>query len=67
MSLLAGEGKEIEIALPKTAFTVVNEEGDRIVEGEHFRFYVGFSQPDERSVELMGEKPLEVEIAISFT
>lgn len=67
VSLLAGEGKEIEIALPKTAFTVVNEEGDRIVEGEHFRFYVGFSQPDERSVELMGEKPLEVEIAISFT
>lgn len=66
-ALLAGEGKEIRIALKNSAFTVVNEEGKRLVEGTHFRFYVGFSQPDARSEELMGEKPLEIDMMLSFT
>lgn len=67
VSLLAGEEKEIQVVLPESAFTVTDEEGKRLVEGKQFRFYVGFSQPDERSVELMSEKPLEIDTFLSFT
>lgn len=67
VSLLAGEEKEIQAALPENAFTVIDGEGKRLVEGKQFRFYVGFSQPDERSGELMGEKPLEIDTFLSFT
>lgn len=60
VSLEAGEEKMITLELPETAFMVVNEKGERLVDGTHFRFFVGFSQPDEKSVELMGVKPLEI-------
>ncbi|MBO5524743.1 MAG: glycoside hydrolase family 3 C-terminal domain-containing protein [Roseburia sp.] len=67
VSLLAGEEKEIQVVLPESAFAVTDQEGKRLVEGKQFRFYVGFSQPDDRSVELMGEKPLEIDTVLSFT
>ncbi len=55
-----GAEKETVLEIPRSAFTVVNEEGERIPGGNRYRFYIGFSQPDERSVELMGQKPAEV-------
>lgn len=60
VSLKPGEEKEVALDLPETAYQVVNDEGERISGGNHYRFYVGFSQPDERSRELTGEKPVEV-------
>ena len=60
VSLRAGEEKEILLALPQSAFMVVDGEGERAFGGEEYRFYVGLSQPDERSVELMGDAPVEV-------
>lgn len=62
--LKAGEEKEIGLKIPQSAFTVVNEEGERVSGGNRYRFYVGFSQPDERSVELMGQRPVEVEMEL---
>lgn len=64
VALGAGEEKDVCLALSKSAFEVVDESGKRFVDGKHFRFYVGFSQPDERSVELLGTKPVEVEIIL---
>lgn len=63
--LKAGEEKEIGLKIPQSAFTVVNEEGERVSGGNRYRFYVGFSQPDERSVELMGQRPVEVEMELN--
>ena len=60
----ANETKKVAISVPAKAFTVVNEEGQRIFEGEEATFYVGFSQPDARSCELMGMKPLEVVVSL---
>lgn len=63
-SLKAGELKEIILPIEERAFTVVNEEGCRIKDGERFRLYVGCSQPDSRSLELTGISPIELEIIL---
>lgn len=62
MRLAAGESRRVEILLKRRAFEAVNEEGERVLDSHRFRIYAGFSQPDKRSVELMGQAPLEMEI-----
>lgn len=64
VTLDAGEEKEVYLPLSNLAFEVVDEDGKRFVDGKHFCFYVGFSQPDERSAELLGTKPIEVKIML---
>ena len=58
--MAAGERQSFTIPIPARAFTVVDEEGRRKVDGKQFAFYVGCSQPDEKSRELTGVFPLEV-------
>ena len=56
------ETKCVTITVPAKAFMVVNEEGKRIFDGEKAELFVGFSQPDERSLELMGKKPIQLTV-----
>lgn len=58
--LEAGEKKTIVLEISVRALTVVSEEGKRIQDGSAFTFYIGCSQPDERSVELTGVRPVKV-------
>ena len=60
--LKAGETKTITLTLSPRAFTVVDENGVRKEDGTHFRIYAGCSQPDERSIELTGIKPAEIDL-----
>ncbi len=60
--LEAGESRNVTLELDRRAFEEVNEEGQRVLESRRFRIYAGFSQPDARSVALMGSAPLEAEI-----
>lgn len=62
VKLQPGEEKNISIFLPKEVFYVVNEQGERLLDGKHFRLSVGTSQPDERSRELTGKDPVSIEI-----
>lgn len=62
VSLEAGEEQTIEIPVAESAFMVVDDQGKRYRDGKHFCIYVGTSQPDERSVELTGVKPVEIDI-----
>ena len=64
VKLLPGEKKEVAVTLDKRSFLVVNEEGEYVRDGKQFDFYIGFSQPDERSVELMGTEPVAVRVEI---
>ena len=64
VTVKAGEEQEIRITLDKHAFTVIEESGKRIKDGSHFALFVGCSQPDERSVELTGIRPVCVEVNI---
>ncbi|MDO5135918.1 MAG: glycoside hydrolase family 3 C-terminal domain-containing protein [Eubacteriales bacterium] len=58
--LRAGERKTFRLEVPERAFTLVDEEGTRRKAEGSYSLYVGFSQPDARSIELTGHKPLEL-------
>lgn len=58
VALAVGESKTVQVKLDALAFTVVNDAGERISDGKCFDIYAGLSQPDARSVELMGQAPL---------
>ncbi len=64
VALKAGECKEVAVKLDPLAFTVVTDQGERIRDGKTFDVYAGLSQPDERSVELMGQAPLHTVLEI---
>ena len=56
----AGETKCINIPIAQRAFTVVDAEGNRFVDGKVFEFFVGVSQPDKRSLSLTGTQPVRI-------
>ena len=59
--LNAGETQEVVLTVKRRSFEAVNEEGEWVLDSHRFRIYAGFSQPDARSVALMGQAPLETE------
>ncbi len=60
--LNAGETTAITISLPSEAFMRYDDEGDlRLCYGKK-ALYIGFCQPDARSVALKGSKPARVEV-----
>lgn len=58
--LKSGENKKIKIPISPNAFSVVNEKGERKEDGNNFEFYVGCSQPDEKSIQLLGYAPVKI-------
>ena len=58
----ASSSQELELVIPDEAFTVVNDEGERISGGENFTLYIGFGQPDKRTAELTGETCIKLDI-----
>ena len=52
--LQKGERIAVTFEVPKNAFTVVKEDGERCIEGPRFTLYAGVSQPDELSMTLAG-------------
>lgn len=60
VKVAAGEKQIIDIPVPARAFTVVDDTGCRRLDGKRFAFYVGCSQPDNRSCELTGASPIEI-------
>lgn len=64
VALQAKQEKEVIIMLEDSAFTVVNDKGESIIDSKKYKLYVGCSQPDERSVELTGVAPIQINIEI---
>lgn len=64
LNLDPGEKRRVSIKIPKEAFEVINDQGEKVPAGKHFRFYIGGSQPDPVSVRLMGKAPLELDYEI---
>jgi beta-glucosidase len=60
-----GESRPLEFALTPRDLSLIDERGRRMLEPGRFRVYVGGSQPDARSVALMGTAPLEAEFELS--
>jgi len=56
----AGASETVAIPLDKWTDTVVNKDGERIPAGKLI-FFVGVSQPDEKSVQMCGVRPVVIE------
>lgn len=61
------EEKSITLHLPIEAFSLFDENGRQKVRNGSYTIYVGGSQPDQRSIELTGKKPLEIDVISSRT
>lgn len=59
VSLKPGEEKMVHLFLPAEAFALYDDQGVQKVAPENYIIYVGGSQPDARSVQLTGRKPLQ--------
>ena len=64
VSLGANETCDVEITVPKAALEIVDDTGTRRVDSRSFTFFVGTSQPDDRSAELLGTRPVAVELKL---
>ena len=62
--LEAGEEREIQILLSDNTFTVVNDKGKRIPDGNTYRLYVGTHGPDFRSCELCEDGIIELDVKL---
>ncbi len=60
----AGEHVDTELVIRGRAFTVVNEKGERKKGGARFTLYAAVSQPDERSAELTGTRPVALQLVL---
>ncbi len=60
ISVAAGETETITIPLDRLAATVVNDAGERIPV-HRMTYFVGMSQPDEKSIKMCGVKPVVLE------
>lgn len=60
VNLKAGEKKEVVLPLDKDAFTVINDKGEKRVDGDRFEISVGLGQGDERTRQLTGKETIKI-------
>ncbi len=60
--LQPGEEREVQLQLPLEAFALYDDLGNRRVWDANYTIYIGGSQPDARSIQLTGRKPLSLNI-----
>ena len=65
INLRKNESKTVNFELRRKEFEVVNNEGNRILDSKRFKLFIGVSQPDSKSVELLEIEPLEKEIYLN--
>jgi beta-glucosidase len=64
-SLRPGETQKVEFRLTCRDLSLITDTGERVVEPGLFRISVGGSQPDARSVQLTGHRPLEAILEVT--
>lgn len=62
--LKAGESRDITMEISPDSMRLVQEDGSRVIEPGRFVLFVGGSQPDKRSVKLLGQAPLEASFEV---
>ena len=65
VTLEPGESKIISRRLTAGDLSLITDEGQRVLEPGEFCIHVGGSQPDARSVALMGQAPLTATATVS--
>jgi beta-glucosidase len=65
ITLAPGEARRVAFRLTPRDLSLIDEQGRRVVEPGWFRVTLGGSQPDARSVALMGRPPLSVDLEVA--
>jgi beta-glucosidase len=63
--LAPGASTRIEFTLTAKSLSLIDESGTRILEPGKFQIFVGGSQPDPRSLALLGQPPLVVDLTLT--
>ena len=64
LHLKAGESRVAQFDLTPKDLSLIDEQGQRWLEPGRFKVFIGGSQPDARSVELLGRAPLSTEFEV---
>ena len=64
LALAKGEKATVTLPLRDSAFAAVDADGRWCKLGKRYTLYVGGSQPDPRSVALVGQEPLAIEVTL---
>lgn len=62
VSFHGSETQRITLHIPPEAFRVVDQDGNRILDGNSASLFVGFGQPDKRTFELTGKQAVKVQL-----
>lgn len=62
--LKPNEKTKVTFELTPRQMSLIDNDGNRVLEPGYFRVYVGPCQPDKRSVELTGQEPLSAEFEV---
>jgi beta-glucosidase len=65
LRLAARQSQRVEFTLTAHDLSLIDEAGERQLEPGWFRIYIGGSQPDERSQELLGTAPGSTELEVT--
>jgi beta-glucosidase len=65
LPLEPGEAKRVSFTLSTRDLSLIDEAGKRIFQPGRYRIFMGGSQPDERSGDLIGEDPLTLDIELT--
>jgi len=65
LHLAAGASQRVSFKLDAKSFSLIDEMGRRLLEPGVFRVFVGGSQPDSRSVALLGQAPLHADLRLT--
>ncbi len=63
--LAPGASETVTFVLTPRDLSLIDEAGQRVLEPGSFRISVGGSQPDARSVALMGRRPVELQLEVT--
>ena len=63
--LAPGQSERVELTIAPRQMSVIGDDGRRVLEPGRFRVHVGGGQPDARSEELTGSRPLSAEFTVT--
>jgi beta-glucosidase len=63
--LAAGASARVEFTLSAKSLSLIDEQGERVLEPGRFRIFVGGSQPDSRSIALLNQAPLIADLEVT--
>jgi beta-glucosidase len=65
ITLAPGESRRVAFTLSARDFSLIDEQGRRVLEPGRFRLTLGGCQPDARSIALSGNAPLAIEVELT--